>query len=154
MRIILFAIILILSFNSVALSFELPDEISSWHSVNEQVVNLIPSSTGENLGRFVYKDYSLGKKTLKIILAEGVGAGELYVPEKLNDSKGLMPSEADYKIVDIAGKKSILEIRSFMPLALAVKLDDNSSLTIESFALNETEVVKFAEELLSWKNIK
>ena len=134
---------------SIREKFTLPDEIFSWHSVNEHVVNITPTSTGENLGRVVYKDYSQGKFTLQIILAEGVGAGELYVPEKVNDVKGVMPSEAEYKILEVAGRKSILEVRSFMPVALAVRLDDNSSLTIESFALNEAEIVKFAEELIN-----
>ncbi len=155
MKKFLVIIIIILSLSSEALSFELPDEIYLWHSMSEHVVDITPTSTGENLGRVVYRDYSQGKFTLQVILAEGVGAGELYVPEKVNDVKGVMPSEADYKVLEVAGRKSILESRSFMPVALAVRLDDNSSLTIESFALNEAEIVKFAEEFLSsWKNTK
>ncbi|MBQ7593141.1 MAG: hypothetical protein IJU48_02160 [Synergistaceae bacterium] len=149
MKKFLASLLLSMSIISSSLAFELPDEISSWHSVSEHVVNITPTSTGENLGRVVYRDYSRGKSTLQIILTEGAGAGELYVPERVNDLKGVMSSEADYKVLEVAGCKSILEVRSFMPVALAVRLDDNSSLTIESFALNEAEIVKFAEDLIN-----
>ena len=144
--------------SSCAYSLELPEKINDWHSVNEFITPLIASEKSQDLGRVIYKDYEREnpKKNLQIILTEGKGTGNLYVPEKVKTSKGLMPSEAGYKILNVAGKSAILETQSYLPLVLAVKVDNNIVLTIESKSLNENEIVKFAEELLlsKWSNTK
>ncbi len=153
-----FLLILIFALlNSCAYALELPEKINDWHSVNEFVAPLIASEKSQDLGKIIYKDYEREnpKKTLQIILTEGKGTGSLYVPEKVKTSKGLMPSEAGYKILNVAGKRAILETQSYLPLVLAINIDNNIVLTIESKSLNENEIVKFAEELLlsKWKNI-
>ena len=118
----------------------------------------IATEKSQDLGKVIYKDYEREnpKKTLQIILTEGKGMGSLYVPEKIKTSKGLMPSEAGYKILNVAGKRAILETQSYLPIVLAVNFDNNIVLTIESKSLNENEIVKFAEELLlsKWSNTK
>ena len=138
-----------------AFALELPDAVNEWRCVKEDVVPLVLDANHENLGRMVYRDYvrDFPKGTVQVIMSEGKGTGSLYVPEHVRDSKGAMPSESGYKILNIAGRKSVLEKRSYMPLALAVDAGDNVVLTIETGSLTEDEIVSFSEEILSsWRN--
>lgn len=138
-----------------AFAAELPDSVNEWQCVKEDVVPLILDVNHENLGRMVYRDYvrEMPKGTLQIILAEGKGTGSLYVPEGVKDSKGFMPSDSGYEILNVAGRKSVLENRAYMPLALAVSAGDNVVFTIETGSLTEDEIVSFAEEILSqWRS--
>ena len=138
-----------------AFGAELPDSVNEWRCVKEDIVPLVLDVSSEDIGRMVYRDYvrENPKGTLQIILTEGRGTGSLYVPEGVRDSGGFMPSESGYKILSIAGRKSVLENRAYMPLALAVSAGDNVVLTIETGSLTENEIVSFAEEILSsWRN--
>ena len=138
-----------------AFALELPDAVNEWRCVKEDVVPLVLDANHENLGRMVYRDYvrDFPKGTVQVIMSEGKGTGSLYVPESVRNSKGAMPSESGYKIMNIAGRKSVLENRAYMPLALAVEAGDNVILTIETGSLTEDEIVSFAEEILSsWRN--
>lgn len=152
-----FLLVIFLLLSSCSYALELPEAINEWQCINENIVPLILDANGENLGRVVYRDYvrESPKGSLQIILTEGKGTGNLYVPEKINNSHGVMPSDSGYKILSISGHKSILESQSFMPLALAVNAGDNVILTIESSSLNENELINFAEEILSsWSSTK
>ncbi len=148
-----FAVMMLFSGGAYAL--ELPDTVNEWRCVNEHVVPLILDVNSENLGRMVYRDYvrDFPKGTLQIIMTEGRGTGSLYVPEGVRDSKGAMPAESGYEILNVAGRKSVLERREYMPLALAVDVAENVILTIETGSLTEDEIVSFAEEVLSsWRS--
>ena len=156
MRKAVFAVMLVFA-AKCAFAFELPDSVNEWQCVNEHVTRLVPDATGESLGRVVYRDYEreTSRGLVQVIMTDGTGTGSLYVPEKLNDSKGVLPTDAGYKLLTISGRKSILEAPSYMPLALAVNVADNVILTIESGSLNENEIVSFAEEILSrWRTTK
>ena len=59
-----------------------------------------------------------------------------------------MPSDSEYRILDIAGRKAILERHENIPLSLAVDADDNVVLTIESSALDEEGIIVFAVNIL------
>ncbi|MBQ7544563.1 MAG: hypothetical protein IJT02_06425 [Synergistaceae bacterium] len=150
-------LLLVMVSPSVSLGLELPDSVGEWRSVNEHVVPLVLSADSEDLGRIVYRDYirESPRGSLQVILTEGAGTGSLYVPERVRDSKGMMPSDSLYRVLDVAGHGAILEAQSYMPVALAVKAGDNIVLTIETASLSEAEVVKFAEEILSlWSSTK
>ena len=156
MRSLIFAVMMILA-ASCAFALELPDSVNEWQCVNEHVTSLVPDATGESLGRVVYRDYvrEAPNGLVQVIMTDGEGTGNLYVPEKLNDSKGVLPTDSRYQLLNVAGHKSILESYPFMPLALAVSVGDNVILTIESGSLNENEIVSFAEEILSrWRTTK
>ena len=156
MRRLIFAAMMILA-ASCAFALELPDSVNEWLCVNEHVTPLVPDATGESLGRVVYRDYvrEAPNGLVQVIMTDGEGTGNLYVPEKLNDSKGVLPTDSRYQLLNVAGHKSILESYPFMPLALAVSVGDNVILTIESGSLNENEIVSFAEEILSrWRTTK
>ena len=135
---------------SVLLILLLAFEINGWHLTNEYITRLIPDANSQDLGQIIYRDYERENPagTLRIILTEGVGTGSLYVPEKVNASKGLMPSDSGYEVLEISGRKAIIESQSFMPLVLAINVDDNIILTIESISLNHDEIINFAEEIL------
>ena len=138
-----------------AFAYEPPDSVNEWRCVKEDIVPLVLDVNSEDIGRIVYRDYvrDFPKGTVQIILAEGIGTGSLYVPEHVREFMGAMPSESEYKILSIAGRKSVLEKRAYMPLALAVSAGDNVVLTIETGSLTENEIVSFAEEVLSsWRN--
>ena len=134
-----------------AFALELPDTVNEWRCVKEDIVPLILDANGENLGRIVYRDYAREnpKGTLQIILTEGIGTGSLYVPERVRDSKGAMPSDSYYKILDIDGLKSILERHEFMPVSIAVNAAKNTVITIESSSLSEESIIEFARNLIS-----
>ena len=152
-----FFVIIFLLLSSCCYALELTDHVSEWQCINENIMPLILDANNENLGRVIYRDYvrENTKKSLQVILTEGKGTGNLYVPESINNSHGIMPSECSYKILSVSGHKSILESQSFMPLALAINAGDNIILTIESSSLNENELINFAEEILSsWSSTK
>ena len=148
-------VLMFLMFSGRAFAYELPDTVSEWRCVKEHIVPLVLDVNSEDIGRMVYRDYvrDFPQGTVQIILTQGKGTGSLYVPENVRDSAGAMPSESGYKLLNIAGRKSVLENRAYMPLALAVSAGDNVVLTIETGSLTEDEIVSFAEEILSsWRN--
>ena len=130
--------------------------IPGWQLVSEHVQPLIPDATSEDFGRVIYQTYEREspRATLEVILTQGKGAGSLYVPNSVNASKGLMPA-GGYEVLEVGGKRAILETQSNLPIALAVDVGDNVALTLESASLSREEILKVAEETLSsWKNTK
>ena len=144
-----FLVLMMLLLASCAYALELPDSVNEWQCVNEHIVTLTPSATSENLGRMVYRDYERESPRgyVQVILTEGTGTGSLYVPERVR-AGGLMPSDSEYRILDIAGRKAILERHENIPLSLAVDADNNVVLTIESSALDEEGIIEFAVNIL------
>ena len=154
MRKVFLAAIMVM-FAQTAFALELPDTVGEWRCVNEHVLPLVADANGEELGRMVYRNYEreAPKGSLQVILSEGTGTGGLYVPDTVNDSHGAMSAESGYRLLTLAGYPAILEVHSYMPLALAVKAGDNVVLTIESPSLDESGIAGFAEEILSsWNN--
>ena len=131
----------------LALSFH----VNNWRLVNEYITRLVLDANSQDLGQVIYRDYEheAPAGTLQVIITQGVGTGALYVPEKVNASKGLMPSDSGYEVLKVSGRKAIIESQSFMPLVLAINVDDNTILTIESASLSHDEIINFAEEILS-----
>ncbi len=155
MRKFLLVLLMMIMLASCAYALELPDSVNEWHCVKEHITTLTPDADGVNRGRMVYRDYERESPQgiVHVILTEGTGTGSLYVPEKVRKPEGLTLSASEYKLLTIAGSKSIMEVHSYMPLVLAVNAGDNVVLTLESSSLNEHEIVSFAEEILSSWNI-
>ena len=114
-----------------------------WQLINESITPLLE-------GRVVYRDYKRdnSNETLQIILTEGDEVGGLYIPDKVNEAKGVLPNESGYEILEVAGKKALIENKPYMPLALAVHVDENTTLTIESPSLNRDELINIATQIL------
>ena len=147
-------IITIMLFTSRIHALELPDEIQEWHSVSEYVMPLIASKDNTNFGRCVYKSYvrESPKSYMQVILTEGSGTGTLYVPERVNDSKGVMYSPSRYEILNIAGHNSIIEHHEHIPTALAVNISKDIILTLEAGSLDDNEMIELAEEFVKKLN--
>ena len=130
----------------------LPDEIGEWHKVSENVTPLITEYNGESHGRITYRTYKRESPSafLEVILTEGKGTGSLYVPESVNTSKGMMPSDSGFEIVKVSGHDAIIESQSYMPLVLAVNLSKDIVLTVETFALDEKGIIDFTENMIKY----
>ena len=149
-----FAVIIFLFlFAPCVCAFELPQKINNWVAVNENVLNLNASTENQNLGRVIYKNYIRRRPRgeLQIILTEGDGPGALYVPEnniKNSDSDSLFASGSDYEVLNILGYRAILELNENLPPSLAVRVNQDTTLTIESYSLNKNEIINLAKEIL------
>ena len=152
MRRVLLAVMVMVS--SCAYSLELPGTVGEWRCVKEQIVPLVADADGSYLGRMVYRDYvrETPAGNLLVILTEGRGTGSLYVPDNMNSSQGAMPSDAGYKILDIAGRKAILEQSQYLPRVLAISVGKDVVITIETNALGEDGITEFAERLFAGFN--
>ena len=147
-------LMIVMMMGSPAFSAELPDSFGSWQSVKKNILPLITEYNKESQGRVVYVTYKKisSSAVLDVILSEGTGSGNLYVPESPNTEKGIMPSDSGFEILTVSGHQAILESHSFMPLALSVKAGDNVTLTLESSLMGKDELLKAAEVILSsWK---
>lgn len=143
-------IIAVMLFPSCINALELPDSIREWHSVSERVQNLIAIAGNKNLGRCVYKTYEREspKGYMNLILTEGPGTGSLYVPERINDSKGVMQVSSGYEVLSISGYSAVLERHEYMPSALAVNISKDIILTVETGSLDDKGIIEITEELL------
>ena len=134
----------------------LPDEIGEWHKVSENVTPLITEYNGESHGRITYRTYKRESPSafLEVILTEGKGTGSLYVPESVNTSKGMMPSDSGFEVVKVSGHDAIIESQSYMPLVLAATLSRDIILTVETFALDEKGIIDFTENMIKYLSIQ
>ena len=127
-------------------------QIPGWELKSEFVTPLIPDANSEDLGRVVYKTYEREspRAVLEIILTEGTGTGNLYVPESVDASKGLMPADG-YEILEIEGHRAVLESPEFLPMALAINAGQNLIINLESPSLSREELIETAKEILKEK---
>ena len=134
---------------------ELPETLGEWHSVSKHIQPLTTTYNGESHGTVTYMTYTRESPsvTLDVILTEGTGTGSLYVPEKVNTDRGMMPSDSGFEVLKVGGHEAILESHAFMPLALTVKAGDNVTLTLESPSAGRDELVRTAEVILSSWNV-
>ena len=145
------------NFAECVYALELPNRVGEWQIVSTNILHLVTTYNGESHGRITYATYKRESPSgfLDVILTEGTGAGSLYVPEKVNASEGMLPSDSGFEILKVSGYDAIIESQSFMPLVLAVNAGDNITLNLESPSANTEELVRIAEEILSsWKNTK
>ena len=147
-KIILVPVLAFFCFSRAAHGFEI--QISGWELKSEFVTPLIPDSNSEDLGRAVYKTYERESPpaVLEIIITEGAGTGNLYVPGSVKTSQGLMPA-SEYKILEINGHRAIFENPGFLPSVLAVQAGENLIVNLESSSLALEELTGIAKEIFS-----
>lgn len=149
-----FVLLLMMLMCSPVSAFEVPDVIGEWRMADEKTVPLITDYNNELHGRVIYRTYKRESPVgvLEVIITEGSGTGSLYVPEKVNGTKGMMPSDSGFEVLKVAGHDAVLEQQSFMPLVLAVDIDNNITMNLESPSMNKDELVRTAEVILSsWR---
>lgn len=147
--------VIICSVSSAAVKIELPEVIGSWHMSGKVLTPLITEYNGENQGTVAYFTYSRNTPngTLEVIVTEGEGTGNIYIPESVGKSKGLMSADADFEILEISGHGALIENQSYLPLVLAINVSNNITLTLESQSLNKSEIINIAEMILSEWNV-
>ncbi len=146
----------LVSFAECVSALELPNRVGEWQTVSTNILPLVTTYNGESHGRVVYRTYKRESPSafLDVILTEGSGAGSLYVPEKVNASKGMMPNDSGFEVLKVSGHDAIIESQSFMPLVLAVNLSRDVTLTVESFALDEKEIISFTEDMIEYVKVQ
>ena len=156
MRKIFAVCVIVFALCGMSYADELPDSVGEWHSVSTNITQLITSYNGESHGRVIYRTYKRESPSgfLDVILTEGSGTGTLYIPQKVNDSQGMMPNDSGFELVKVSGHDAIIESQSYMPLVLAVNAGDNITLNLESTSAGKEELIRIAEEILSWRSTK
>ena len=136
-------------------AFTLPDDIGEWRAVSTAVTPLITEYNHESQGSVTFRTYKRESPSaiLDVILTEGAGTGKLYIPEKVNDSEGMMPCESGFELVKVSGHDAILESHPYMPLALAVMLGLDATLTIETASLSREQIIGFTENMIEYQTI-
>lgn len=131
----------------------LPETVGGWHCVSEHVTPLVLAVDSSDIGTITYRDYVRDGRTIHAILTQGTGTGSLYVPESVNDVRGVMPSGSVYELIDINGYKSILERYDYLPLSLAVHAGKDTVLTVEG--TDRDSMTEFVKEVsASWSSTK
>lgn len=135
-------------------ALELPDNVGEWKTVTTNIIPLITEYNQESHGRVTYRTYvrENPSSTLDVILTEGTGTGNLYVPEKVNDTPGMMPSDSGYERLTVSGHDAIIEAVPNMPLVLAVSVSGDVVLTVEGRAIDAEGIARFAEKMI--QNLK
>ena len=139
-----------------AFALELPETLGEWHSVSTSIVPLITEYNHESHGRVTYSTYKRESPSavLEVILTEGTGTGSLYVPEKVNDAPGMMPSDAGYERLTVVGHDAIIEVVPNMPLVIAVNVSGDVVLTVEGRGVDAGGISGFAERIMGGLKIQ
>ena len=132
-----------------AMGAPLPDRVGAWRLISEDVTPLVTET--ENLGRWTRLIYwrNAPRGELEVNLMGGSGPGRLRVPKAALDTpsgqaKEVMEAETEYYVLDVAGCRAVLERHEILPLCLAVSVSPDLSLTLESHAADEAELIDFA----------
>ena len=127
----------------------LPDVLDEWHA--DPIATREFRTASEDLGQWQNRIYRRAAPIagVEVGLMEGSGPGTLRVPDKptpQNDAP--LGFVSTYRTLNIAGKRAILERGEVTGQALAVALDKNRTLTLETKSLSEEEFLNFAERLV------
>ena len=122
----------------------LPDALGPWRLVSEDVTPLQTAS--EDLGRWTRRVYAreAPRRRVEVNLMEGKGPGPLRVPAAAGSGDGVMDEEGAYRVLDVAGRRAILEHHPLLATALAVAVSPDTTLTLEGYGTDEAELLDLA----------
>lgn len=80
---------------------------------------------------------------------EGKGPGPLRVPAAVGSGSGVMDEEGTYRVLDVAGRRAILERHPLLAPALAVAVSPDTTLTLEGSGADEAELMDLAGRAVS-----
>lgn len=80
---------------------------------------------------------------------EGKGPGPLHVPAAVGSGDGVMDEEGTYRVLDVAGRRAILERHPLLAPALAVAVSPDTTLTLEGSGADEAELMDLAGRAVS-----
>ena len=137
-------------------TFLLPETFGEWKAEAEYATPLKTAS--DDLGKWEDRLYvrTAPLARVEVLLMEGSGPGTLRVPPAAASDEGKTPLKdtpigfgATYETLTVAGLDAILEHEDLTGYALAVKLDKNQTLTVESKSLSREELLNFAERIIA-----
>ena len=79
---------------------------------------------------------------------EGSGPGPLRVPETVGSYDGVIEGQAEYQVLEVAGRRAVLERYPYLPLALSVAVSPDTVLTLESRTADEKDLAGLAEKII------
>lgn len=128
----------------------LPETAGEWRSADEYVQPFVLTANSEDVGRWTQRIYTRAEQpgSIEVNLMEGSGPGPLRVPEAVGSYDGVIKSQAEYQVLEVAGRRAVLERYPYLPLALSVAVSQDMVLTLESRAADEKELVELAEKLI------
>ena len=144
--------------NANAAAANLPDALDEWLGTPARVTEFTTSYDGRNLGDWHNRVYTRAAPiaSIEANLMKGPGAGALFVPEDNfsdpNPDPGIgtyLDFSSAYESLNIAGKRAILERGKVTGLALAVSLDRERTMTLETRSLSREELLGFAQKLIA-----
>lgn len=122
----------------------LPDALGPWRLVSEDVTPLQTAS--EDLGQWTRRVYAreAPRRRVEVNLMEGKGPGPLRVPAAAGAGGGVMDEDGAYRVLDVAGRRAILERHPLLAPALAVAVSPDTTLTLEGSGTDEAELLDLA----------
>ena len=150
LRFCLAVLLLFLSPLSPSEAGPLPDAVGPWTGASEDILPLKTAS--EDLGVWRNRVYARSAPPARIeaILMEGPGPGTLRVPQGAVSADDFpIGFGARYGILEVVGRRAVLERQDLLGLALAVVLGPSRTLTLESRSVPLEKLLAFAEEFIA-----
>jgi hypothetical protein len=129
------------------LQITIPD-VPGWTEICTET-RILTSATEEQ-GRMTERIYKKndGVEVVKVLLLQGPGTKWLSFPQKdAGGSDGLVGTGATYRTLQILGKEGVLEHHPVLGYSLAIRLEDEKTLTFETSA-SKTTLMVFSKQLL------
>ncbi|MCR4819220.1 MAG: hypothetical protein K5841_09725 [Fretibacterium sp.] len=131
---------------------------AGWRSPKEYVLPLVLTANSEDVGRWTQRIYTRTAPpcSVEVNLMEGSGPGPLRVPtenplggpEAAGSGRGVIQGRPEYRVLDVAGHRAVLERYPHLPLALSVAVGRDAVLTLESSSATAEELAALAEEII------
>ena len=139
-------------FSSVP-SLALPETLGEWRSSEEAVLPLMLAANSDSVGRWTRRIYTraVPPASIEVNLMEGSGPGPLRVPEAVESYRGAIEGQPEYRVLEVAGHRAVLERYPYLPLALAVSISPDVVLTLESRSAGEKELIELAERIIEYE---
>ena len=132
----------------------LPETAGEWRSAEEYVQPFVLTANSEDVGRWTQRIYTRTEQPgfIEVNLMEGSGPGPLRVPEAVGSYNGVIEGQSEYQVLEVAGRRAVLERYPYLPLALSVSVSRDAVLTLESRSSDEKELAGLAEKII--ENLK
>ena len=117
----------------------MPERAGDWSSDREDVTQFILEADSGDMGQWTRRLYTRESPgaAVEANLMEGPGPGPLRIPESVGSYDAVMEAKSEYRILEVAGRRAVLERGPLLPLALTVSLGKNRTLTLEGHVTEE-----------------
>ncbi|NLL36188.1 MAG: hypothetical protein GX256_01550 [Fretibacterium sp.] len=126
----------------------LPRTLDEWQMETEDL--LILRTASDDMGSLRSRNYVRHEPRahVEVILMEGPGPGTLWLPSrKVRETDAPIGFGSTYETLRICEHEAILEYGETLGYALAIKLGDDRTLTLESRGISREELMNFAKRM-------